>query len=154
MTLGPQFEQLKLFMTPAEIKGYVNTSSDLRSDGSENMEQLWDRKVEESKRPRDYGPGSGVYDALSAGKPILGTVTVLHRSSGDSELEDKHHRVAAQADIDATTGKETFVPMEYKGDSGIPQPPKQPKWQRTIGPPKPMTTQEREQAEAITQYFL
>lgn len=154
MTLGPQFEQLKLFMTPAEIKDYVNTSSDLRSDGSENMEQLWDRKVEESKRPRDHGPGSGVYDALSAGKPILGDVTVIHRRSGDSELEDKHHRVAAQAEIDAATGKETFVPMRYVGNSGLPQPPKQPKWQQRYGPPKPKTTQEREQAEAITQYFL
>ena len=150
MTLGPQFDQLKLFMTPAEIKGYVTTSSDLRSDGSENMGQMWDRKVEESKRPRDYGPGSGVYDALSAGKPILGEVTVIH-TSRDSELEDKHHRVAAQAEIDAATGKETFVPMAYKGNSGIPQPPKKGPLQ---GPPAPMTTQEREQAEAITQYFL
>lgn len=151
MTLGPQFEQLKMFMTPAEIKGYVTTSSDLRT--GETMDQLWDRKVRESKRPRDYGPGSGVYDALSSNKPILGTVTVLHSSPG-SELEDKHHRVAAQAEIDATTGKETLVPMEYLGDSGIPQPPKKDKWERPHGPPKPRTTQEREQAEAITQYFL
>jgi len=148
MTLGPQFDQLKLFMTPEEIKGYVNTSGDLY-DG-ETMDQMWERKVEESKAPRDTGHGSGVYDALSGGKPILSTVTALHTSRG-SELEDKHHRVAAQADIDATTGKETFVPMAYRGDSGIPQPPK--KGPRH-GPPKPMTTQEREQAEAITQYFL
>jgi hypothetical protein len=153
MTLGPQFEQLKMFMTPAEIKDYVTTSEDLRY--GETMDQLWDRKLQESKQPRDTGPGGGVHGALSSGTPILDDVDVLSESKG-SMLIDKHHRVAAQADIDAATGKETLIPVRHHGASGIPQPPKPPKkaWERPHGPPKPRTPQEREQAEAITQHFL
>jgi hypothetical protein len=153
MTLGPQFEQLKMFMTPAEIKGYVTTSGDLKP--GENMDQLWDRKLQESKQPRDTGHGGGVHEALSSGTPILNDVDVLfdHRRT---LLTDKHHRVAAQADIDAATGKETLIPVRHHGDSGIPQPPKPPKKveKRSYLPPKPMDTQERERLGKFIMDFL
>ena len=155
---GPQFEQLKLFMTPAEVKDRVTTSGDL--EPGETMDQMWDRKVEQSKAPRDTGHGSGVYDALSEGKPILDSVNVhfgTYMGEGkrsDTFIPNKHHRIAAQADIDATTGKETFVPIEYSGESGIPQPSQRPHIPPLHGPFPPPNTSRMAQIDRIMKFYL
>lgn len=121
-------DQLSMFMTPEEIKGYMTTSGDLHQivtpEGhlrNETMEELWDRKLEASKAPKDSGHGAGVYDALSEGIDILDqyiqfggpALEILHNSKGDRYLGDMHHRIAAQADIDKQQGTQTFLPISH-----------------------------------------
>lgn len=127
---SPDPNQLQMLMTPQEIKDYITTSGDLghvqTSDELrvETMDELWNRKLEASKSPKDSGHGAGVYDALSQGKDIIvrpssilgGRVispTILHNLHGDRVLEDMHHRIAAQADIDAQRGTQTFLPVSH-----------------------------------------
>jgi hypothetical protein len=125
--IGPQCaEQLKLFMTPQEIKGWITDSTD-RSPG-ETLDQMWDRKVTESKKPQGSNShGSGVYDAVSSGNNILPSVTLIPFRKNEYEearnvIGDGHHRVAAMADFADKSGKQSFVPVEYFGDSGFDQP--------------------------------
>lgn len=123
MTLGPQFEQLKLFMTANEIKGYVNNSMELAHPAWDflykdepsmtfprNMEQLWDVKLEHSKKPYDpHVLGSGVYDGISSGKDLFkdnydnddSPVYIELDDLGNRTMINHHHRVAAQADIES-----------------------------------------------------
>jgi len=117
------------------------------------MDQLWKRKLKESKKPRDKVHGGGVYDALKEGKNIIAppgdAVDLYHR--GDSRfITDKHHRIAAQADLDRKSGTETFVPVMHFDRNPQPRAKQEPKRQ---GPPKPQTTSEREQADAIIKHF-
>ena len=151
MTLGPQFEQLKMFMTPADIKGYVTTSGDLHP--GEDMPALWDRKLSQSKGPRDSGHGSGVYRGLREGKNLItrfGDVVDIHHDKGGRFLTDKHHRIAAQADLDEKAGKETYLPVSHYSDRM--RAPEH-KWQKKEGPPKPQSTSERKQADSIIKHF-
>jgi len=132
MTLGPQFEQLRMFMTSQEIKDNVNTSMDLdfpqwdsmRNDDPNwkpvrTMPELWDRKLEASKRP--YHPdilGSGVYDALQSGKDLFGRDNDVREGTVQIELDDDgnrmminhHHRVAAQADFENKAMQQWHAP--------------------------------------------
>ena len=126
MALGPQFEQLKMFMSPAEVKDHVTTSGDLhyqRTPGgglrNETMNELWDRKLEASKAPRDSGHGSGVYEGLEAGKDIMymrrGNTVDVNYVGDHKFLGDMHHRIAAMADIDQQRGTQTYLPVEHWG---------------------------------------
>jgi hypothetical protein len=158
-------EQLKMFMTPAEIKDYVTTSGDRKTllnyrtphaapTRVESMGQLWKRKLKESKKSRDKGHGSGVYDALKEGKNILtppGDTVEIHHHNDARFITDKHHRIAAQAELDRKSGNETFVPVSHYRN--VMHAPKF-KEERKVGPPKPQTESQQEQAAAITKHFL
>jgi hypothetical protein len=125
--LGPQCaEQMKLFMTANEVKNWITDSTD-RSP-NETLDQMWDRKVTESKKPRESNTqGAGVYDAVSEGKNILPDVTLIPFRETPFEgarnvIGDGHHRVAAMADYENQTGRDTFIPVNYFGNSGFEQP--------------------------------
>jgi hypothetical protein len=115
MTLNPlQFDpgqnpkQLRMLMTAPEIKAYLNESGDLKTN--ETMEDLWKRKLEESKvkkgrDPITAPPGSGIYRSLKRngydGPPIY--IGHFNSPSGLNDkrlLADGHHRVASMAEID------------------------------------------------------
>jgi len=129
MNLGPQFEQLKMFMTPSEVKDYITTSGDLhymRTPGgglrNETMDELWDRKLESSKAPRETGHGSGVYEGLEEGKDLMymrggyrraGNTVEINYAKGHTFLGDMHHRIAAMADIDQKRGTQTYLPVTH-----------------------------------------
>jgi len=124
MTLGPQFEQLKMFMTPNEIKDYITTSGDLhyiRTPGgglrNETMDELWDRKLKASKAPRDTGHGSGVYAGLEEGKDIMnmrgGETVEVNHATNHTYLGDMHHRISAMSDIDQKRGTQTYLPVAH-----------------------------------------
>lgn len=117
-------EQLKMFMTPQEIKGYTTSSGDLhyvKTPGgglrNETMDELWDRKLEASKAPRDTGHGSGVYEGLESGKDILylrsGNAVEVNHAKGHKFLGDMHHRIAAMADIDQRRNTQTYLPVTH-----------------------------------------
>ena len=127
--IGPQCaEQMKLFMTPGEIKGWVTDSADRYRTLNEGMDDMWNRKLHESKSPQGVPkPGAGVYDAVSSGKNILPNVTLIpfrqtEHESARNMIGDGHHRVAAMADFEEKTGRKSFIPVEYFGDSGFDQP--------------------------------
>lgn len=132
MALGPQFEQLKMFMTAREVMDYVNHSYDLEGheddDGNyigETMEDLWDRKLYESMQPYNEGHGGGVYDAIKSGKdlfnnpdnPLDAGNTVIAIGKDKRTLTDRHHRIAAQEHVDHYSPTPRYLPIEY-GVSG------------------------------------
>jgi hypothetical protein len=115
-----QHEQLAMFMTPSEVKGYA-TPGDFAHD---YQEQGWDRKLAESKMPmgaRDEwgGPqhGAGVYDSV-AKSGVKTPVEVYHTlgtpyTDPAKVLVNGHHRVAAAHDIEES-GKETYIPVTHE----------------------------------------
>lgn len=121
-----QVEQMKLFMSAREVKNWITDSTD-RSP-NETLDDMWKRKLRESKSPRGANVhGAGVYDAVSEGKSILPDLTLIpYRKDafGDAKnvIGDGHHRIAAMADVEAKTGRESFTPVKYFGNSGFEQP--------------------------------
>lgn len=108
-------DQLALFYTGRELRGLINKSTDL--DSGEDMDAMWNRKVEESLWEGRAGHGANVHRSLSEkgweGEP-------LELNHGDDEysrwITDGHHRVAAAADIEDTTGKLIFIPVNHSTD--------------------------------------
>lgn len=109
-------DQLALFYTGRELRSLVNKSTDL--DSGEDMDAMWNRKVEESLwEGRSGGHGAGVHRSISE-KGWEGDPLVLNH--GDDEysrwITDGHHRVAAAADIEDTTGNLVFIPVTHNTD--------------------------------------
>lgn len=137
--------QLALFMTANDLKDTITDSwdrgmireypshyglsqSDIENpsgyvdyDEEESMEDLWGRKLAESKKPEGSGHGSGVHESISTKgwRPIVsGGVDLNYSSDDDPEypdirLSDAHHRVAAAADIESKTGKPIWMGVEH-----------------------------------------
>jgi hypothetical protein len=118
--------QFKLFYGAQELQNSITKSGDLKatidSDGYmqrdeegsfqyETLPEMWSRKVQESKQREGSGHGSGVYDSmLSEGVRPHTSLRVHHVSSGDDlQVSDGHHRVAAAADIERTTGRNMWI---------------------------------------------
>jgi hypothetical protein len=105
MMKGDKGEQLQMLMPARELKGRIGLSYD--TDHQEDLPQMWDRKLTESKEKVDNGGrGAGVYDSLASrgyqGEPL----EVRHGDFKGSEdrhdglrLHDGHHRLAAAADL-------------------------------------------------------
>lgn len=129
-----QFQQLKLFMGGQEFQDASNSSIDdptaWKGHGPE-WDQLWERKLEESKEPAGTGHGSGIhasllkngYQASQHGEFDEGPVLILGKQGGAMQGEG-HHRIAAAADIERVTGANVWLPVNYK--QGF-QPPTKPR---------------------------
>jgi hypothetical protein len=106
---GKNPKQLRMFMTASEIKGLVNTSKDIQ--GSETMDDMWKRKVGESKN-RD-----NLYDNLIRDGYKGTPVPISHEDytdhggtkNEDIRLIDGHHRVASMEHIDP----KAYIPVVH-----------------------------------------
>lgn len=121
-----QHEQLKMFMTPQELKDRLTFSFDLNDKFSydndtsrrETMPQMWQRKLDESQEdPEDGTHGAGLWESIYT-QGYSGTPVHMAHESGTSSarIMDAHHRVAAAADVAETTGKEIYMPVIHHED--------------------------------------
>jgi hypothetical protein len=120
-------EQLRLFMPASELKDDLTTSFDLETvlDNSgeryETMDEMWDRKLDESRMNPKLGTrASGLYEGIkSAGydwdEQNKNKITIM-LGSDSKRLEDGHHRVAAASALEKETGKDIFIPIDYSQD--------------------------------------
>lgn len=112
--------QLKLFMTGMELKNSITYSGDRNDD--ETLDDMWNRKVEESKETRGVH-GAGTYESIREhgwkpeGRYDDKQIPVRYSKSKSSmRIANGHHRVAAAADIEEKTGKLTFFPLSHYDD--------------------------------------
>src|SRR5262245_11313378 len=110
MTVGPQRKeipgQLPMFMTAREIKeGYQPDTygrlpgSATRHGGPERSEEVWYRKLRESKYPEDEGPS--LHESIAAeGVHVPLHLSLQFGSEGKRVVVEGQHRLAAQHDID------------------------------------------------------
>lgn len=130
--------QLKLFYSAGELRDTINESGDrmylstgLRGGGRESLEAMWERKVEESKKPANTGHGSGVYEsiekqgyqeqeptetdswgrAMGVGSEPPGIP--VRWDNDQMQVMDAHHRIAAAADIEKKTGKTIWMNVSH-----------------------------------------
>lgn len=115
MSLGPQFDQLQMFMTGSELKSYLTDSGD-RGGGS--MEGMWGQKLKEAQHPAGAGDykvhGEGLYDSIKE-RGYQGDSLGVNHWGGEKSLLDGHHRVAAAAQLDSE-GYENYIPVTHWGD--------------------------------------
>lgn len=115
-------QQLQLFYTGTELQSMITGSGDVRTNLGETLEGMWDRKTKESQQPMGTGHGAGVYDSIKERGYVggrLGVVFDRDLKSGNpvTRIPEGHHRVAAAADIERSTGKLTFIPvLHYDAD--------------------------------------
>lgn len=108
--------QLRLFYTAKELQEALTTSGDLQ--GLEDMDNLWERKLEQAKQPPVMGHGAGLYRSIRTKgwqqpkKPF----TMLHSKGGHSRLKEGHHRVAVLADMENRTGRSPFLYVNHEDD--------------------------------------
>lgn len=113
-------EQLKLFMTGKEWKGYVNNST----DGP--LETIWPEKEAQARasaNQRNAPHGAGTYDSLmehgyDAKKSVNSPPTIVFETSPSGKQlrrtqSQGHHRVAAAAAIEEDTGKPVYLTPNY-----------------------------------------
>lgn len=129
MPISAKGEQLKMFMTPGEIKSAVTTSPDLE-DG-ENMSQMWQRKGEENYMSEGSSPSlmntikrEGFNQATDrhswfpkgVEKRYGGDehVGVVQGKDGESWLNDGHHRVEALS----KTNPNQFINVDHYSREG------------------------------------
>lgn len=121
--------QMKLFMGGQEFQDTVTHSSDFAGNSS-NPEWAgkWAKKLAQSKVPHDDSwpgegrrpHGAGVYDSMlehgyqadRVGK-YDGMPTITHNTAGGFTQTQGHHRVAAAAEIERTTGRNVWLPVNY-----------------------------------------
>jgi hypothetical protein len=112
-------DQLKLFMSGGEWKRAVSDSVDRQfATGPKTMRSVWREKLAESKEPADDNShGSGIHDALSTHGYQHSTTdppTIFVGSNNESVQGEGHHRIAAAADIERTTGRKIWIPTNYR----------------------------------------
>jgi hypothetical protein len=121
--------QFKLFYGAQELQNHITESID--QEKGETLPQMWDRKVAESKTEDGVTHGSGVYRSMAEhgwqkskdvvqgaegelGRPNDRGLTVNHHAEPGrpgAHLLGGHHRVAALADIERTTGRDQWIPV-------------------------------------------
>ena len=115
--------QFKLFMSGTEWKNTVTSSVDLGFGGPATMDELWDQKLAESKVSKPSRlHGAGLHEAISEqgyqhDREDPPTIRVGHRhGQGGNEMTqaEGHHRIAAAADIERTTGQHVWIPTNYE----------------------------------------
>lgn len=118
--------QLQLFASGKDIKNTVTNSFD--RGGTETMDQMWDRKLDESK-VEGGGHGAGVFDYVRSNpggtKPVDINFTPNSDGTDSVSMADGHHRVASAAGAEDDTGQEHFLPIRYNdfGHGGLKMPP-------------------------------
>lgn len=111
--------QFKLFMTGTEWQASVTKST----DGP--LEHVWPQKTSEARQPGPVGVlnpvhGGGLRDAIATegykhdreDPPTI----ILEQGAGSKVhhvQSEGHHRIAAAADVERTTGKPTYIPTNY-----------------------------------------
>ena len=134
--------QLPLFMGARDLLGTINTSHDTGpiseyashyglSSGDlesgeyagehEELHEMWGRKLAESKMGPETGVhGSGVHESISreGWRPHASVTLNWNKDeegwSEDVSIHDAHHRVAAAADIEETSGKNVWIPTHHQ----------------------------------------
>jgi hypothetical protein len=113
--------QFKLFMSGEEWKQSVTDSVDRPFVRDRKMSTMWSEKLSESKEPHGPTHGSGIHADLryegyvhNADDPP----TILVGSKNKLAQGEGHHRVAAAADIERTTGKPIWIPTNYEKRGG------------------------------------
>lgn len=114
MTLGPQFQQLKMFMTGNEIKQTITGSVDASNNDEDTMSEMWDQKVEESHDRRvnagDDRHGQSLYDSVE--DEGAHTPVTLYTPRFNSTIHgDGHHRTAISADVEDRSGRQVYLPV-------------------------------------------
>ena len=112
--------QMKLFMGGQEMQEASNSSTDTDAvKGEKGWSKMWEKKLSESKQPAGTGHGSGLHASLlehgyqrDQHKPFDPAPTLFVQGNGVQQGEG-HHRVAAAADIERTTGKHVWLPTNY-----------------------------------------
>ena len=87
----------------------------------ETMGEMWGRKTAESKETRGLGAshGAGTYESIqehgfdtTKGAPVRLTYDqYTDQPEPEVKIGDAHHRVAAAADIERTTGRDVWIPV-------------------------------------------
>lgn len=111
-------DQLRLFYTGREMQDMLTGSGDLHD--SEDMPDMWDRKLDESMKPPHTGHGAGVYESIKEKGyqgTRLGVIDEPHWDTGEpvTRVNDGHHRIAA-AELERTTGQLSFFPVVHYGE--------------------------------------
>lgn len=114
---GKDPNQLRMFMTPKEIHGIVNESYDRhfpdksRTGQMETLDEMWERKLEESRVPRDpQKHGSGSYSLLSKAGWDWDFKVPIQMHESTVRLTNAHHRIAAMLDIDP----DALIPVTHR----------------------------------------
>lgn len=108
--------QFKLFMSGQEWQRSVTDSVDRVHTKGETMKAVWKEKLHESKKPHGLEHGSGIHDALRYEGYQHNTddpPTIYLSSAGEHIQGEGHHRIAAAADIERTTGRNVWIPTNY-----------------------------------------
>lgn len=109
-------EQLALFYTATDLQKMLTRSVDRDLSpmgGFESMEELWDRKLKESKKSSPHAHGGGVYDSIKEKGYVGDKLVVVHVDADDKQISNGHHRIAAAAQIEKETNKPIFIPVEH-----------------------------------------
>lgn len=123
MSLNPN--QFKLFYSADELQRSLTDSGDRNrptnpngvgfTGQKESMQDMWSRKLAQSQASPATGEhGSGVYNSIAGeGFRPHAKLLVNHDNRGGASLNDGHHRLAAAADIERTTGKPQWINAEH-----------------------------------------
>jgi hypothetical protein len=102
MVLGPQFEQLKMFMAPSEI----DPSSSIDAEQGEYIEDVMEEKLEEAKN-------SGLYDDIRQ-KGVKTPIQVIHDPhTGEIMLGHGNHRFAVAQDLENQGKSDVLLPVVH-----------------------------------------
>jgi hypothetical protein len=114
--------QFKLFMGGQEWQQSVSDSVDRPFVKGQKMSNLWKEKLTESKEPDWMGThGAGVHESLSRwgyDHEPDDPPTILVGDKNRQTQGEGHHRIAAAADIERTTGRNIWIPTNYMGRNG------------------------------------
>jgi hypothetical protein len=100
MVLGPQFEQLKMFMTPSEI----DPVSSVDAEEGEYIEDVLEKKLKGAKK-------SGLYKDISQ-KGVKTPIQVIHDpQTGENILGHGHHRFAVAQDLEDQGKSDVLMPV-------------------------------------------
>ena len=115
--------QFKLFMSGSEWKQSVTSSIDLGFGKPATMDELWDQKLDEAKVSKpSIQHGAGIHEAISEqgyqhnenDPPTIKVGGRFGDRTTDMTQGEGHHRIAAAADIEETTGKHVWIPTNYE----------------------------------------
>ena len=138
--------QLQMFYSATDLKNTITESGDRGTIGShashygittserqsssfdpgeeESLDEMWSRKLAESKRPEGEVHGGGVHESISSRGWLHGrrSDVTLHWNEDpedayalpDVRVWDAHHRIAAAADIEQQTGKTIWLNTEHQ----------------------------------------
>ena len=142
VTLNQHQFQLPLFASGSEVKKMLNMSYDMDNGASydthrrtsgggvepyrtkrkdpETMDDMWDRKLEESKS-YESDHGAGVYGSLKkeGWRSHSAGLTMVHRTTPEGvtrRLHDGHHRVASAAALEEEGHSTVWIPLNHRNE--------------------------------------